>query len=144
MKLDWKSVGWNDWSYSGAVSDRIAEILGWRPFKNDRKKWWDPYDQGETEFFTFDAYEGRTFDPFNDLEDAVVAAGRLADRRRIPFHLELLSDGQWRASFSMSKRSGGSSGTQPTPYRAICEAILKISDVPDPNSIFRKRSHNRN
>ncbi len=138
MGLDWRTVDWNDWSYSGEVSDRIAELLGWQPFQNDRQKWWDPHDQSETEFFTFNAREGKSFDPFNEIEDAIVAASRLADRLKIVFHLERFLDRQWRASFSMNRRDGGSSGIQPTPYRAICEAILKAGDNPDPRSLFRK------
>jgi len=143
MKIDWKSVDWNDWSYSGEVSDRIAEILGWEPSKRDRDKWWDPRDQRETDFFVFNARNvANIFNPLNDVQDALAAADRLANLRCSPFRLELLSDGQWRASFQMGGRNGETSGVQELPCRAICEAILKISDVPDPNAIFRKRSHN--
>ena len=144
MKTDWKNVDWKGWSSSGEVSDRIAEILGWEPSKTDRDKWWDPHDQRETEFYAFNARNATTiFNPMNDVEAALCAADRLADIRHSPFRLERLSDGQWRASFQMGGRNGETSGVHQFPYRAICEAILKISDVPDPNSIFRKRSNNR-
>lgn len=141
MNTDWKNVNWNDWSYSGEVSDRIAEILGWEHSKRDRDKWWDTHDQHETEFFVFNARDATNFfNPLNDIQDALCAADRLANHRHLPFRLERLSDGQWRASFRLGGRSGEASGTQQIPCKAICEAILKVSDVPDPNSLFRKRA----
>ena len=141
MGLNWRNVNWNDWSFSGEVSDRIAEILGWEPSKQDRERWWDPHDQQETEFYAYNARNAPNFfNPMNDIQDAVVAADRLAQRRCLPFRLERLSDGQWRASFPMGGRNGETSGTQQIPCKAICEAILKASDVPDPNRLFQKRN----
>jgi hypothetical protein len=116
------------------VSDRIAEILGWEPSKKDRDKWWDPHDQKETGFYAFNARDAPNFfNPLNDIQDALFAADRLADHRHSPFRLERLSDGQWLASFQLGGRNGETSGTQQIPCKAICEAILKVSDAPDPN-----------
>lgn len=141
MSLDWRTIRWDDWSYSGVVSDRIAEILGWELSQIDRGKWWDPYDKQETGLYVFNARDAaHFFDPLNDVHEALFAAARLADRRHLPFRLERLSDGQWRASFSLGGRNDEISGIQQIPCKAICEAILKVNDVPNPNSLFRKKT----
>jgi len=127
MRVEIEKINWTDFSWAGEVSEEIAALIGWMPRLDE---FWD--SKGRTDFCIWTSRNEPRFDPFNDLNHAMLAANRLIDIRRVPFALERHPDGWWKASFTVT---GGSAwATRDLPQSAICEAILKLGRVPD----FRK------
>jgi len=134
-------VTWDDWEYREQISARVALAIGWKHHPKNPQLW----VEGEREIFTGyytrgrgrDAIQDPIWDPADDSHLALAAAGRMADARRAPFTLTRLRDGLWRAAFTLGGRYGDASATDQIPSRAICAAILRLVEIPDPERLFK-------
>lgn len=127
---------WFDPGYKDDVDRRVAEIIGWE-LRN-----WTWYDgERETDYLAVEdiSLVGKhKWTPTEYVEEALEAAHLVSDRRWMPFTLRR-QDRNWTAEFHMRGRPGECAQTHVDAARAICEAILRLGKLPDPNRLFRRR-----
>ncbi len=139
-----QSIDWNDWTSREEADARIACAIGWRPHPKNPGLWVEGPKDDFTGYYVHrgDVRQGMQeprWAPTGDAELALAAAGMMARTRRVLFTLTRTTDGQWRAAFVVGGRVGDVSASSDLPSRAICEAILRLEGVPDPESLFRGR-----
>lgn len=124
-------IDWDDWTFKGDVSRKIAFMLGWEINKLDPDEYWDPIRREGTGYHIAGSDGRHWFDPFTEVGDAIFAASALMDRRRASWRLERLKDRNYRSSFEVGGRYGALSGIHSDPAAAICISIYKLAEVPD-------------
>jgi hypothetical protein len=129
-------VDWDEFSFGGEVGREIAAILGWRRDRHNDLKLWDTVRKRDTPYYTAESGMAPGFDPFNDLEAAIYAAGELAIRRRALFTLVKDRGSKWRAGFRRGEKWDDRRGEHRFPHRAVCMAILNFSRLPDHEKMF--------
>lgn len=130
-------IDYNDWTFGREISKRIAFAMGWKINPRDENMFMDPGEKEEDPNWYLPntdvppSYNDRIFHPMENPEVALLAISRLARRRRARFRMECSPEGEWMARFELSGPNGNPSGYNRVPTLAMCEAMVKLGDIPD-------------
>lgn len=133
-------INWNDCDARDDADEMVAIAIGWKKHPKD-PLWLEGEKDRFTGFFT--NFSRPSWNPTNDADLALRAAGIMADRRRATFRLDRQRDGAWRAEFTGGGRFSEIQATQSEPCWAICDAIIRLSEAPDLSTLFAGHQNRR-